>query len=84
MKRRSAPLDDLHLETLVILDDDGRFIARVMRRIVTVTYRIHRVVLLCVISATWRSSPTPSRFPDLGEEPFNLDPEELAEAWEPK
>jgi hypothetical protein len=83
MKRRTAPLDDLHLETLVILDDDGRSIARIVRRIVATTYRIHRVVLLSVLDVAWRS-PAPSRFPDLGEEPFNLDPEELAETWERK
>lgn len=50
MKRRSAPVDDLHQELLSWLDDtDGRPGTRTLRIAVNAVYRAHCCVLVCLI-----------------------------------
>jgi hypothetical protein len=49
MKRRSAPLDDLHQELLLWLDDLDRPWARCLRGAINGLYRMHCSMLLSVI-----------------------------------
>lgn len=80
MKLPSGPLDDIHLEALLVLDADGRWPARAIRGAVNLLYRLHCRVLLALIWLFERHPPHP--LPVLGHEPFNLSPKELERAWE--
>lgn len=79
MSIRSAPLDDIHLEALLVLDMDGHWPARVMRRAVTALYRMHCRLLLALIGLFRRHPQHP--LPAIGHERFNLTPAELLREW---
>lgn len=56
MKLRSASLDDLHLETLLWIDDLDLPSARRLRVAVNTLYRIHRSLLALLIGLIGRCS----------------------------
>ena len=76
MKLRSAPLDDVWQEVQFTLDDDGRLRARIVRRVLTAAYRALKRLMLLIRRLPWRS-----RYPELGNEPFNLSDAELEKEW---
>ena len=61
MKRRSAPLDDLHQEVLLILDEAGDvWWARALRHVVNAAYRVHCHWLVRLDDAVWRATTAAS------------------------
>lgn len=67
MKLRSAPLDDVWGELTLVLDDDGRPLARVTRRVFTSAYRVLKAAMLVALRLPWHIPG----FPELGAEPFH-------------
>lgn len=74
-----SPAIDIHLEVLLVLDADGRWSGRAIRRAVNLLYRLHCRLLLAIIQAAPRP---PHPLPAIGHEPFNLTPQDLAREWE--
>jgi hypothetical protein len=85
VKLRSAPLDDVHLEALLVLDENGGQRARVLGWLVNGLYRLHARFLNSII---WLVPKAAARFrprvpfPELGCEPFNITPEEMEHEWD--
>ena len=79
MKLRSAPLDDVFQELLLTLDEDGRLSARIVRRMVIAAYRALKRLMLLIRRLPWQS-----RYPEFGNEPFNLSDAELEKEWRSK
>jgi hypothetical protein len=79
MKLSSAPLDDVFQEVQYVLEADGRLLARLVLWILFRLYWVCGWVLLTVIRWPWQNS---ADFPELGDEPFNADDDDLEGAWQ--
>ena len=54
MKLRSAPLEDVHLELRLTLEDDGGPLARTLLRLFSFFYRCFHGLELAVLRFPWR------------------------------
>jgi hypothetical protein len=61
----------------ITLDEDGGASARFVRRLFTIAYRALRLTMILALRLRWRRC----RFPELGNEPFNLTDAELEREW---
>ena len=49
MRLRSASLDDVHIEALYVLDQRGGLVARSIRRLLGLSYRVESAIRLRVV-----------------------------------